>query len=264
MRCSVSRAVLSFVYSALVSEQRLPGARERARAEVTAAITQAARRRLAEDGAAALSLRAVARDLGMVSSALYRYVPSRDDLLTALIVDAYEAIGDAAEQAEQQARRAGKHAGPTWLAICRAVRRWAVDHPHEWALVYGSPVPGYRAPEATVEPAARLPQLMAPLLREAAWVGELDLPAKPLAPPRLVTPEVGALAGEVGPGYEDVVERALVAWTTLVGTISFELFGHLHNVVTDYDAFFDAAMTVAADSVGLDVREPEGLPPVRG
>src|SRR6202046_3771698 len=75
-------------------------ARERARAELTREIKQEARRQLAASGAQGLSLRAVARELGMVSSALYRYFPSRDELLTALIIDAYDALGEAAEAAD--------------------------------------------------------------------------------------------------------------------------------------------------------------------
>ena len=82
--------------------RRPPTARERARAELTREIKETARRHLAEHGAAALSLRAVAREIGMVSSAVYRYFPSRDDLLTALLVDAYDAVADAAEEAERR------------------------------------------------------------------------------------------------------------------------------------------------------------------
>src|SRR4051812_40311512 len=131
------------------------GARARARIEVTAAIKDEARKQLAEDGATKLSLRAVARELGMVSSALYRYFPSRDDLLTALIVDAYDAVGEAAEHALAKQRKAASPAA-RWIAVCRAVRAWALAHPHEYALIYGSPVPGYTAPEATIGPAARV------------------------------------------------------------------------------------------------------------
>ena len=80
-----------------------PGVRARVRAELTREIAEVARRHLASDGAAALSLRAVARELGMASSAVYRYFPSRDDLLTALIVDAYDAMGEAAEVADAAA-----------------------------------------------------------------------------------------------------------------------------------------------------------------
>jgi AcrR family transcriptional regulator len=116
-------------------------ARERVRAELIREITEIARRQLATEGAAGLSLRAVAREMGMVSSAIYRYFPSRDDLLTALIIDGYNAVGTAVEKADA-AWPAEDYAG-RWLAACRAVREWALAHPHEYALVYGSPVPAY-------------------------------------------------------------------------------------------------------------------------
>src|SRR3954454_5777737 len=80
-------------------------ARERVRLELTKEIKDIARRQLAIDGSAGLSLRAVAREVGMVSSAVYRYFPSRDDLLTALIIDAYDAVGAAATAAESHVRR---------------------------------------------------------------------------------------------------------------------------------------------------------------
>jgi len=131
-------------------------ARERVRAELTREITDVARGQLATEGAGGLSLRAVAREMGMVSSAIYRYFPSRDDLLTALIVDGYNAIGAVAEQADA-ACPAGEYAG-RWLAVCRAIRDWALAHPYEYALVYGSPVPGYQAPQQTIGPAARRPR----------------------------------------------------------------------------------------------------------
>src|ERR1700753_3724645 len=129
-------------------------ARQRARAELTREIKQEARRQLGAAGAQQLSLRAVARQLGMVSSALYRYFPSRDDLLTALIIDAYDALGARAEKAFDQA--ASPDARGRWRAVCQAVRSWAISHPHEYALIYGSPVPGYQAPQETVAPAGRV------------------------------------------------------------------------------------------------------------
>ena len=116
------------------------GARARARMEVTAAIKEEARRQLAAEGAARLSLRAVARSLGMVSSALYRYFPSRDDLLTALIIDAYDSLGEAAEAANE--RVADAEPLERWTAVAEAVRLWALEHPHEYALIYGSPRAG--------------------------------------------------------------------------------------------------------------------------
>src|SRR6476659_8563452 len=104
------------------------GARARARAEITAEIIEAARHQLATEGAAALSLRAVARELGMVSSAVYRYVASRDDLLTLLIIEAYDALGAAVEAAAAPGR--GRTPAGRFLAAGRAVRAGAVaNHP---------------------------------------------------------------------------------------------------------------------------------------
>lgn len=159
------------------------GARARARIEVTAAIKEEARRQLAAEGAARLSLRAVARELGMVSSALYRYFPSRDDLLTALIIDAYDSLGEAAEAAHAAAAQEGPR--QRWVAVCAAVRRWALAHPHEYALIYGSPVPGYHAPETTVPAAARVGLLLIGIVRDAhRGPGLADLPLPPTCGPR--------------------------------------------------------------------------------
>ena len=224
-------------------------ARERARAELTAEIKDAARRQLADHGAEALSLRAVARELGMVSSALYRYFPSRDDLLTALIVDAYDAVGTAAESAEAAVRRPDLMG--RWLALTGATRRWAVDHPHEWALIFGSPVPGYRAPDDTIDPAARIPMLLLALGREAlTQEGTTAADPAPLRLARSTRSELARL--RTGSGFDlpdHHLLRGIAAWTSLVGSISFELFGHLNNVIDDHEAFF----TVQMRAVGLDL-----------
>ncbi|MCY7365941.1 MAG: WHG domain-containing protein [Frankiaceae bacterium] len=225
-------------------------ARQRARRELEHVIKATAGRHLAESGAAALSLRAVAREMGMASSALYRYYPSRDALLTALIVDAYDAIGETAEEAADPALAAGAR----WLAVCRSVRGWALVHPHEWALVYGSPVPGYAAPADTVEPATRLSRVMAAVVLGAAEDGTLGVPARPLPGPRLVTDVVLEMAGgPPAPPYDDVLERSVVLLVALVGAVSYELFGHSYSAFTDDAAWFDVAMAVAAEGVGLDL-----------
>jgi AcrR family transcriptional regulator len=233
-------------------------ARERARRELVAAIKDAATRQLAEVGASALSLRAVARELEMASSALYRYFPSRDALLTALIVDAYAAVGARAEQADAEAAAAGADPGARWLAVCRAVRAWALAEPHSYALVYGSPVPGYAAPQDTVEPAIRLSLVMAGIVATAVEQGSLRPPQRRL-PRRLVTPEVLALVGGPPPEqHPDVYERSFVLLTGLLGAISYELFGHFVGVLEDRAAWFDAAMAVTAEGVGLVVPLDEG------
>ena len=228
-------------------------ARERARQDIVAAIKAEAARQLALVGAPALSLRAVAREMGLASSALYRYFPSRDALLTALIVDAYDAVGQAAERADARARRAGSDPGRRWLAVCRAVRGWARQHPHSYALVYGSPVPGYAAPQDTVEPAVRVSRVMAAILEAAAADGSLRVPQRPLSR-RLVTPDVVAVLQQPLPDrYPDALERALTLLSGLFGAISFQLFGHLHRALDDDDAWFDFAVAVTAEGVGLVV-----------
>ncbi|MFG2719150.1 TetR/AcrR family transcriptional regulator [Streptomyces sp. NPDC048416] len=223
------------------------GARARARIEVTAAIKDEARKQLAADGATKLSLRAVARELGMVSSALYRYFPSRDDLLTALIVDAYDAVGDAAEQALAQRRRTTSPA-TRWTAVCHAVRAWALAHPHEYVLIYGTPVPGYTATEATIGPASRVGLVLLSIVRDAHQ-------SKGIAPPPLAAPvraEAGRMATDLAPDLPPAAAVALVAaWSQLFGLISFEAFGQFHRVVEDREAFFTHAAGELARAVGL-------------
>ena len=221
-------------------------ARERARVALTTEITDLARIQLATVGAAGLSLRAIARELGMASSALYRYFPSRDELLTRLIIDGYDDLGAAAEAADEPT------AGPAarWLAVCRAVRAWAQAHPHEYALLYGSPVPGYRAPQDTVPAATRVGVVLGRVLGDAARAGLLPAADRPAT--GTVSADVAAVLGGDHPALDDTVRaRALLAWSALFGAVSFELFGHFTGSVTDADAFFDESMTDLAGLLGF-------------
>ncbi len=241
-------------------------ARERARLELTREIKEEARRQLAQAGAGGLSLRAVARELGMVSSALYRYYPSRDELLTALIIDAYDAIGAAAEAAiaappstappSTAAPSASPRAGARdrWTDACHAIRDWARAHPHEYALIYGSPVPGYRAPEATIGPAARVPLAFLGLLADAAATGELAPPpgSAPLPDGPLAT-QAAELAATLGtPAVPaQLLVGAVIAWTQLFGMISFELFGQFVGSFEPADALFARSVAELAALAGL-------------
>jgi AcrR family transcriptional regulator len=224
------------------------GARERARIEVTAAIKDEARKQLAAEGAAKLSLRAVARELGMVSSALYRYFPSRDDLLTALIVDAYDAVGEAAEAARAKAgEQPGGHPA-RWVAVASAVRDWALAHPHEYALIYGSPVPGYTAPQDTVGPASRVGQAFIGVVRDAHHAEGLAVP--PLAAE--LRPEAERMAADLAGDLPPAVVVALVsAWAQLFGLVSFELFGQFNRVVEAREQVFRHAVHELGRAVGL-------------
>lgn len=230
------------------STTRAQGARARVREELTHEIKDIARRHLADSGAAGLSLRAVARDLGMVSSAVYRYFPSRDELLTALIVDAYNAAGEAAEASEKKIRRtdlAGR-----WQATCRGTRSWALANPQEYALIFGSPVPGYRAPTDTIDPAARIPVLLIAIVTDAVAAGR-RVSTGPI--PRSVRNDLAELRRTVAPDVDDaMLARAMLGWAELIGSISFELFGHLHDVVHDYEAYFDFQMRQIATALALN------------
>ena len=119
----------------------------------------------------------------MASSAIYRYFPSRDDLLTALIIDGYNAVGEAVENADAAVPR--EDHGGRWLAVCHAVRDWALAHPHEYALLYGSPVPGYQAPADTVPAAIRDTLVYGRIVSDAHRAGSLTPPdICPPSPPR--------------------------------------------------------------------------------
>jgi len=226
------------------------GARERARAEITAEILDAARRQLATDGAAALSLRAVAREIGMVSSAVYRYVASRDELLTLLIIESYDSLGAAVEAAAASRRR---QPGDRFLAAARAVRTWAVEHPHEYALLYGSPVPGYAAPVDTIGPASRTTLALVGIVVDAHRAGGLEpRPALDVPVPGALRADLAAVRDAVGATLpDDVVVALLAAWTQLFGLVSFELFGQTRNVIHEHAALFDATVLAMVGWLGL-------------
>ncbi len=211
-----------------------------------------ARGHLAAQGAASLSLRAVARDAGMVSSAIYRYFPSRDHLLTQLIVDAYNSMGESVERAYGAV--ADRDPLTCWRAVCFTVRDWAVANPHEYALIFGSPVPGYAAPQDTVEPAARVPRVLGVILAEVRKTTTFPDPKVPVK----LRPEIARIASTLGLEVDllglDLMVRGLMVWTHLFGSISFQLFGHRHNVIEDGDAFFALEVDrLAKDMLGLAI-----------
>lgn len=271
------------------SPSRPRTARERARAAVLDELLTAARRHLATDGPGQLSLRAIARDLGVASSAVYRYVESRDALLTLLLVEAYDAVGETTEAALDAALARGDEPGRAWLEVARAFRAWALADPHQYALVYGSPVPGYAAPQDTVGPAVRLWGVVARVVVAARASGALQ-PAQPVVATGLVEPEVLAFAAGIAAGVttpdayagaqagrpadapralpagvpagglavdpatlEADVTRSITLFAALVGGVSAELFGHLHRLATDPARVFDLTTATAARGVGLAV-----------
>ncbi|MER7730379.1 TetR-like C-terminal domain-containing protein [Streptomyces erythrochromogenes] len=227
-------------------------------AALAAAVKATARRHLLKAGASGLSLDAVARDGGLAATAVEAAFPHRDDLLTALVVDAYDASGAAMERADRAAADAGAPAGARLLAAARALREWSFAHPAEFTLIYGSPVPGYHAPQDTVPPASRTPAVLAGILRSALESGELTPPRRTL-PGGLLRPEALELfGGAPGAPFSDIVERGIALWSSLIGLLVFQVFSRTHDSVLDEAAYFDAAVAVAAETVGLDVPLGEG------
>lgn len=208
-------------------------------------IVRIGRAHLATDGAAALSLRAVARDLGVVSSAVYRYVASRDELLTLLVVDAYTELAD-----EVDAALAGEpdtSALRRFETIARAVRAWALREPSRFALLYGSPVPGYHAPaEQTTGPGTRVTDRLTGLLPPPGDRTDTGLDAG-----------LSDALGRVAPGVDPAaMTRGVLAWNALLGMISAEVFGWYGDSFTgQQDALFERQL---ADVTALLARS--GIP----
>ncbi|MBC7594051.1 MAG: TetR/AcrR family transcriptional regulator [Kineosporiaceae bacterium] len=231
-------------------------ARERARIEITAEILAAARVRLSQHGPGQLSLRAVSRDVGMVSSAVYRYFRSRDDLLTALLIEAYNELGAAAEDADAAVGNRSAYL-ERWTATCTAIRTWAISHPGDYALLYGSPVPGYAAPQDTIPAATRVTIVLVRIVLDAHADGATVRPPPPLTPKSLGKTLAGALEFiktlDAPPAAQDpeVALHTIAAWSAIFGTISFELFGHLVGSVSDYDAYYEQVLIRLADDLGL-------------
>ncbi|WP_370290877.1 TetR/AcrR family transcriptional regulator [Nocardioides sp.] len=225
-------------------------ARARAREEITRAIQQTARRHLGEVGPAALSLRAIAREVGMVSSAVYRYFPSRDELLTALIIESYDELGAALETADSSC--APQDAAGRLGAYAHALRRWAREHPHEYALLYGSPVPGYAAPPTTIPAALRVSAVILRIAEQAHRAGRHPAAARPLS--EAETAGVAGVRSALADGQhvDDAhLVRWLQAWSLLFGQLSLELFGHLRGGILDDDAHWAQTIEQLQHDLGL-------------
>jgi AcrR family transcriptional regulator len=221
------------------------GKREESRAQTEARIVELGRRQLVERGAAGLSVREIARDLGMVSSAVYRYVSSRDELLTLLLVDAYSELADAVDRARETV-------GDLWsddvIAIARATRRWAVAHPARWALLYGSPVPGYQAPaERTVSAGTRVVGALFDAVAAGIATGDIRLTDD--VAPQPMSSDFERIRQEFGfPGDDRVIAKCFLLWAGVLGAISLEVFGQYGaDTLTDPAAVFDAQLRLLVD-----------------
>ncbi|MEV6138293.1 WHG domain-containing protein [Nocardia sp. NPDC051990] len=210
--------------------------RARARAQTMNDIVRIGREHLATDGAAALSLRAVARDLGVVSSAVYRYVRSRDELLTLLVIDGYNALGDAVDAALADAPDDDPIEG--LRIVGRTVRYWALAEPARYGLLFGTPVPGYDAPaEQTTVPGTRVITTMQTLFARAYHAGKLTAPVEERPLSSALAANFADIRASFGHDIPDwLVARGITMWVGLFGAVTFDVFDQFGT-----DTFADRA-----------------------
>lgn len=198
--------------------------RERYRAQMRTEIKGHAWAQIATAGASALSLNAIAKQMGMTGPSLYRYFANRDALITELITDAYRSLADAFHTAAEP--------GADLATLAHTLRQWARDDPQRYFLLYGTPVPGYHAPDDVTAVAS---EIMTPLLDACAAIPSASAPTAfeaHLESHRQWT------AGHPAPSA--ALHRALVVWTHLHGILSLELAGHFDEMGFDTAQLFDA------------------------
>jgi AcrR family transcriptional regulator len=228
--------------------------RERLRLATVAEIKTVARAQMAAEGTASVTLRAIAREMGMTPSALYRYFGSRDELVTALVTDAYDALADAMEAAVAQVA-AGRHA-ERLLAAFAAFHRWGLKNPTEFALVFGSPIPGYQAPETTRPAGERYTGLLLRLLADAHGAGVLRLERVDVHVPAALERQLVAFRARQGVADlpVPVLAFALSSWVRLHGVVALEVFGHLRPAVGDGAPLFEHEVEAIMRQGGLTRR----------
>lgn len=208
------------------------------RAQNIAAILDAARDQIAVHGGGGLSMRAVARDVGLVSSAIYRYFPTREALLTAMIVESYGHLAEALESGVRGRRTPRTR----WLALARSMRNWAVTNPHEFQLIYGTPVPGYVAPPETV-PAAEA--VARPFLAVGAGHDVVGFTEHRLVAQMAARQPTAAATSPSG------VAATLAELATLVGFVGLEIAGHFVGSADPADPLFEAVLRRQVQTLGL-------------
>jgi AcrR family transcriptional regulator len=230
-----------------------PTRRERVRAATIEEIKATALRLMHEQGSADLRFSDIAREMGMTAPALYRYFSDRDELLSALIADAYNDLADAVEAA-----RAGVPADdPTgrWYAVSQAFRSWANQEPQQFGLIFGAPVPGFVTPQEgpVAEACTRAITGLKAFFVEAHEQGKLGPPLIRDVDKTLVGHFEEKKEGMHDPGLPPETFQALLnCWASLYGFTSLEAYGHLHFLSDEArDALFASGMRLAAIYSGL-------------
>lgn len=234
--------------------------RERIREATSREIRETARAQLREHGPSGISLRAIAREMGMTAPALYRYYPSLGALVTAMKRSYKDEMG-AALEAARDAVPAGD-VGGRLVAASRAFRRWALDHRAEFALVFGAPVPGLDEPAGpAAEEGGDFGKVFFALLAELWHRERFTVPADERIPPPLRERLAGFVVRCELDGYGlplGVVRVFAGAWVRLYGLVAMEVFGHVHFMFDDGEVLFEAELADLGRDLGYEVRPPAG------
>lgn len=233
-----------------------PGRRERVRAATVEEIKATARRILVDEGAQGVTLRAIARDMGMTAPALYRYFPSHEDLWRELCHDTYDDITDAIEATI--ARLPGGDADERLIVATRAFRSWAADHPREFGLVFGMPLPGVQELAGPEDMAGKRFAILFTTLFAQLWVSRpFEVPADEEIPPALRA-QLQRYRDAVSPLVDSAavlplgaIQRFLQGWVQLYGVVTMEVFGHLGFCLDDVSEFFEAQLAAIATLLGM-------------
>lgn len=227
--------------------------RERLREDTLEEIKRVAWEQMAEEGPAGLSLREIAKRMGVSAPALYNYYKNRDDLITALIIEAYNMLGAAMRQASEG--YAPQDYAHRLLATALAMRQWAVENREKFVLIFGTPIPGYHAPEDSTDQAAR--QSLSPLgqlLQEAQTTGQLKLPPEYATVPPSLAEQLSEWLKRSGAPLElPVLRLMLVAWSMVQGLISLELYGHSTAFTSEPGEFYQLEMQAFLERIGLRI-----------
>jgi AcrR family transcriptional regulator len=225
--------------------------REESRSNLAEEIKRVAREQMAQHGTAGVSLRGIARALEITAPAIYNYYPRLDDLITALIVDAYTALAQAMEEAAESVPGATNR--DRILAAILRYRTWALERPVEFQLIYGNPIPGYAAPFEVTAPLARRPFFTLGGYFVAAWeAGELALPFTEADLPESITRHIAAWRSEAGIEAPPESLYALIAgWTRIHGMVTLELFHHTQPIIGDTAAMYRHEVNAYLDQLGL-------------
>lgn len=229
----------------------LPTRRERQRRETVAEIKQRAWAELSHTGAAALSLREIARGMGMAPSALYRYFASRDDLLTELIVDGFDSLADSVEESYAQCQAAGYDAEQTFLTVSGAYRDWAFENRVEYTLIFSSSIPDYTGPERTKIAAMRSSDLLLRIMADCVGEGRLaEARASTFLTPELRTQLRGFQAMCGLDLSEEALAAAMWCYAALHGAVHLDMYNHLPPDLVQSRALFESTMRQVLASVG--------------